>query len=362
MPGCEWSEDAPRRAGVDGAALREVTRLVRAHGAAAQLCVLRDGQVVLDRQFGCAADALFLVYSVSKPFVALLMHLLAEQGRLGLDDPVAEHWPAYARYGKEPVTIRHVLAHRAGVPFASGTMTGDAVSMTSWDWAVRQAERARPRWPAGQVVGYHMVTYGFILGELVRRLTGTPVAERLACDLLRPLGLRDIHLGLPAGLWSRHVPVAARGAVPRARTAVWNRRRTRQAVIPAAGISATARDLAVFYQMLLDGGRRDGVRVLQPGTIAEATRPSSDGQIDRVLGRPVRYGHGFALGRPGQDNPMGRMASRSAFGHAGSNLCLAWADPVSGLVVAYLTNRVTGRHEGRRHLSEVSDAILAACR
>lgn len=117
---------------MDGAALREVTGLVRVRCAIAQLCVLRDGRVVLDRRFGCAAGALFLVYSVSKPFVALLVHLLAEQGRLRLDDPVVAHWPGYARHGKEPVTARHVLAHRAGVPFASGTMTGDAASMTSW--------------------------------------------------------------------------------------------------------------------------------------------------------------------------------------------------------------------------------------
>jgi CubicO group peptidase (beta-lactamase class C family) len=341
--------------------LERVLGLVRSYGAAAQLCVLRDGRVVLDRQFGCEADALFFTYSVSKPFVALLVHLLAERGSISLDDPVAEYWPEYARYGKQAITIRHVLAHRAGVPFATGTMVGDAISMGNWRRAVQQAEAARPRWAAGESVAYHMVTYGFILGELIRRVTGDPVRERLAADLLGPLGLRDTHLGLPAGLWSRRVPVTARGPRDRARTTIFNLRRTRQAVIPAAGISATARDLASFYQMLLARGRGAGVRVLEPATITEATRVSCDGEVDRVLGRPVRYGHGFQLGSPGAGRAIGRLASRETFGHNGSNICNAWADRASGLVVVYLTGRVTGRGEGARHHCQVSDAVRLAC-
>src|SRR5216683_1581154 len=168
----DWTECPPRRAGVDAAALERVLELVRARGAVAQLCVLRDGQVVLDRRFGCRADALFWVFSVSKPFVALLVHLLAERGELALDDPVAACWPAYARDGKDAITIRHVLTHRAGVPVSSRSLLGDAMAMTSWDRAVRQAESARPRWPAGQVPAYHTLSYGFILGELLRRVTG----------------------------------------------------------------------------------------------------------------------------------------------------------------------------------------------
>lgn len=351
--------------------LAQVLELIRAYGAVAQLCVLRDGRVVLDRQFGCSADAMFFTYSVSKPFVALLVHLLAQRGSIRLDDPVARYWPEYARFGKDAITIRHVLAHRAGVPFASGTMLGDALSMANWQRAIRQAENARPRWTAGEAVGYHMVTYGFILGELIRRVTGDPVRERLAADFLGPLGLRDIHLGLPQEMWSRRVPLTARGPRDRARSAIFNLRRTRQAVIPAAGISATARDLAVFYQMLLDGGARapggrggrapGGVRVLRPDTIAEATRVSCDGEVDRILGRPVRYGHGFQLGSPGTGRAIGKLASPETFGHNGSNICNAWADPGSGLVVVYLTGRVSRRGEGARHHCAVSDGIRLAC-
>lgn len=348
-------------AGMDAAALARVIATVRAHGGPAQLCVLRDGRVVLDRQFGCDPGALFLTFSASKPFVALLVHQLAERGLLDLDDPVAAYWPEYARNGKEAITIRHVLAHRAGVPFATGSMAGDAFSMGSWPRAVRQAAAARPRWPAGMVVGYHMLTFGFILGEIVQRVSGEPVAERLAAQFLGPLGLRDTHLGLPAGTWSRRVPVTADRPRDRGRCALFNLRRTRQAVIPAAGISATARDLARFYQMLLGGGRLGEVRVLRPDTIAEATRVSCEDETDQVLGRPARYGYGFQLGAPGRVRAMGALAGPGTFGHNGSNIVNAWADQERGIAFAYLTSRILRRGAGARHHAEVSDGIRAAC-
>jgi CubicO group peptidase (beta-lactamase class C family) len=343
--------------------LERALGLMRACGGRAQLCVLRHGRVVLDRQVGCAPGSLFWLFSAGKPFVAAQVHLLAERGAISLDDPVAAYWPAYASRGKGGITVRHVLAHRAGVPFATGSELGDALTMTRWDMAVRQAQRARPRWPPGQVAAYHAMTWGFILGELVRRVTGRAVASQMAADILGPLGLRDTHLGIPGSAWHRRVPVDARGLGGRAQAWVWNRRSVRQAVIPAAGISATARDVARFYQMMLDGGRLGRARVLSPGTVAEATRASCEEETDRVLGRPVRWAHGFALGRPGRQTPMGRLASGRAFGHAGSgSACSAWADPACGVVLVYLTSRlVTSSDLGVRHQCEVSDAIRTAC-
>jgi CubicO group peptidase (beta-lactamase class C family) len=164
------------------------------------------------------------------------MHLLAERGALSLDDPVAACWPEYASHGKDG-TVRHVLAHWAGVPYASGSEYGDTLTMARWDRAVRQAQQAPPRWPAGQVVAYHPMTYGFILGEVIGRVAGQAVASQVTADIFRALGLGDTFLG-----------------------------------IPAAGISTTARDLAHFYQMLLGGGRLDGPRILSPRTVAEASR------------------------------------------------------------------------------------------
>jgi len=359
-----WAECAPRQAGIAAHGLARAVDLVTARGAAAQLCVLRDGRVVLDRRFGCGTDALFWIFSASKPFVALLVHLLAERGELSLDDRVASHWPEFGQRGKEPITVRQVLQHRSGLPVARSPVL-DALVMPDWDRSVRHIERARPSWPPGQVPAYHYISYGFILGELVRRVSGMAVPDLLAAEFLRPLGLRDTHLGLPGCLWPRHVPVRGRGPAGRITQAFVNRRATREAVIPAAGISTTARDLARFYQALLRGGELDGVRILEPATIEQARRPSSDGEFDRFLELPVRWSQGFQLGgasrEPAGDRPMGRLASRQAFGHNGSNCCIAWADPLYRLVFVYLTDRLTGGHEGARHLGSVSDAIIAAC-
>ena len=219
--------------------------------AAAQLVVLRYGRVVLDHATGCRTDSLFWIFSASKPLTAMLVHLLAQQGRLSLDNPVAEYWPDFAQHGKQAITIRHVLQHRAGVPVARSTLR-DALAMGDWQRSVRALEHAQPRFPAGQVPAYHIISYGFILGELVRRACGASVPEVLADQVLGPYGLRDIHLGLPDAAWARAVPLRAPGASGRLAQAYLNRRAIRQAVVPAAGVSTTARDLALFSGVVAD--------------------------------------------------------------------------------------------------------------
>jgi CubicO group peptidase (beta-lactamase class C family) len=357
----DWAECAPRQAGVAAGGLDRALDLVQARTAVAQLCVLRDGNVLLDRSFGCDPEALFWIFSASKPFVALLVHLLAERGELSLDDRVASHWPEFGQRGKETITVRQVLQHRAGLPVAR-SRTLDALTMPDWDRSVRHIEQARPAWPPGQVPAYHYISYGFILGELVRRVSGAGVADFLAAEFLDPLGLGDIHLGLPGELWSRHVPIRGRGLAGRVSQAFVNRRVTRQAVIPAAGISTTARDLARFYQALLRGGELDGVRVLQAATIEQARQPSCEGERDRFLNLTIRWSQGFQLGGRGDAyHPMGQLSGTQTFGHNGSNCCIAWADPARQLVFVYLTDRLTADHEGARHQGSVGDAIIAAC-
>jgi CubicO group peptidase (beta-lactamase class C family) len=352
---------------VDQEPFGKATALITARGCPAQLCVLSRGRVVLDRAFNCAPDSLFFLFSASKPFVALLVHQLAERGVLGLDDPVADYWPEFAQRGKAAITIRQVLRHRSGLPVAT-TMAGDAIAMTNWARSVRNLERARPAYPPGLVPAYHVISYGFLLGELVQRMTGEPVRDVLAAQILEPLGLRDTHLGLPAAQWPRHVPVSGRRPAEVATTLVVNTSTVRRAVIPAASVSATARDLAQLYQALLDGGHRNGVRVLQPETILRARTPTSDGEVDQYLKLPVRWSEGFQLGgeRPGPPragggySPMGKRASRTTFGHNGSYVCIGWADPERELAVAYLAGRLVSRAVGARHMSEVSDAIIEA--
>ncbi|MGW8378116.1 serine hydrolase domain-containing protein [Streptomyces sp. ODS28] len=348
----------------DGEALGHAVELMRARGGAAQLCVVRDGRVLVDEAVGCAPDALFWTYSASKPYVALLIHHLAEQGELGLDDPVARHWPGFAARGKHAVTIRHVLQHRSGLPHARG-LTRDVLAMNDWERSVRAIERAGLRHRPGEVPAYQLLVFGFVLGEVVRRITGRPVDEVLRATLLDPLGLADTHLGLPRDLWDRHVPVRSKGALGRACQVLSNRQAARRAVIPSAGVSVTARDMARFYTALLRGGELDGVRVLPERAVREARRPAAPAaEPDRSLRVPMRWGQGFELGGPVPDvtksQPLGELSTVDTFGHNGANCCLGWGDPARGLAVAYVTDLLTDE-AGVRHQSAVSDALLSAC-
>ncbi len=320
--------------------------MIAARGARAQLCVIQHGQVILDESYGCAPDALFWIFSASKPLTAVLTHELAVRGGLRLDDPVARYWPEFGARGKEAVTVRQVLQHRSGLAFARG-LVGDALAMGQWARSVRNLERARLRWAPGAVPAYQTIVYGFILGEVLRRATGDAPATLLETELLRPLGLGDTHLGLPDAYASRGVPVTGHPVMS------WyvNRPAIRRAVIPSAGVSTTARSLAAFYQALLSGGGG----VLSAKAIETALTPSTtDGEIDRTFHSPIRWSQGFQLAGAS----MGSQATASTFGHNGSNCCTAWADPEHDLVVAYLTDRLV---PGPDHLREVSDAVRAAC-
>jgi CubicO group peptidase (beta-lactamase class C family) len=349
------------------ARLASATDLIRERGRPAQICVVVRGQVALDEAFGCSPDALFFLFSASKPLAALAVHLLAERGTVTLDEPVARYWPAFAQHGKDGITIRHVLQHRGGLPVAR-SFVRDALVMTDWDASVRALEQARPRYPPGEVPAYHVLSYGFLLGELVRRVTSTTVQDFIGAELLAPLRLRDTYLGLPSDQWSRHVPVRGHRGAELATQLVINRRATRQAVIPAASVSTTARDLARLYQALLNGGELDGARVLSAETIRVATTPSSDGEIDRYLKLPVRWSEGFQLGGErnasrrvgGGPGPMGALASRTAFGHNGSYVCLGWADPERQVAIGYVTAGLVNRRLGAAHMAAVSDAVLGA--
>jgi CubicO group peptidase (beta-lactamase class C family) len=357
----DWIESEPAAVGFDRERLERVAALARSRGGASWLVVLRDGEVVLDRRNNCAPDALFYSFSVSKPFVALAIHLLAQREALSLDDPVAKHWPEYAANGKENITLRHVLTHRSGVPFSSGTIVGDALAATNWDRSVELARTARPRWRAGEFVGYQVLSFGFILGEVVRRVSGLRVEDFLTTEFFTPLRLRGIRLGLSEDRRPRSVPLISRGLVQLGSRVTFNRATVRSAIIPAAGISAGAHDMARFYKAMLRGGKRRDVRVLRRASVLEARRVSSDGEYDRTLHSHPRWAHGFQLGGPSSaPRPMGSTASALAFGHNGSSTCNTWADPTRGLVFVYLTNIVGPRAQTLRHMSDVSDALLGA--
>jgi CubicO group peptidase (beta-lactamase class C family) len=320
--------------------------MVAARGALAQLCVLRDGEVILDEAYGVEHDTPFLLFSAGKPLLAMLVHRLAERGAFALDDPLARYWPEFAANGKEAITIRHVLRHRSGLPYVSSVQR-DVLRATQWDRSVRALARARPHTPPGKVPAYHVVSHGFLLGELVRRVTGRPLPEMLRAEVLEPAGMNRTVLGPPG---SR---VLLRGGY-RLAEAVFNLRSVRDAVIPAATVCGTARDLARFYQSMLDEGDR----------WQQVTVPISEGEVDGVSGMPIRWSEGFQLGGlpddPRHARSMGRRSDPLTFGHNGSNACVGWADPRRRLVFAYVTNRLDGSPGSSPHQCAVSDAVLDA--
>lgn len=363
----------PRTAGMSGDGLRAVAELVEGEVGRAQVLVRRSGVVALDRAIRCRADALFLLFSAGKPFTAVLVHGLAQDGVVDLDRPLADCWPELAAHGKGAITWRQVLQHRSGLP-AVGGVTRDALRMTSWSDSVRAIERARLRFPPGERPAYQTLTQGFLLGEGVRRtlapespVDGAAVRAALLSRVTGPVGLDDVHLGLPPGLGARVVRVVPVGTRAVTAAAWLNRPAVRAAVVPAATVHGTAGDLAAFYDALLAPVTRAAApALLGPAQLAEATALSSDGEIDATLHAPVRWSAGFQLGGPVPDparpRALGRTTSPGTFGHNGSYACVGWADPERDLVLALVTDRLPTPEWGAAFLDEVAARVVAACR
>jgi CubicO group peptidase (beta-lactamase class C family) len=334
----------------------EVGRVAAERGGASSVLVMRGDEVVFEQLIGADAHALFYTFSVSKPFTALAVHLLAQRGQFELDAPVARYWPEYARKGKYGVTVRHVLTHRSGAPYSTGWAVGDALRMADWQASVSAAQNARLTYRPGSVVAYELLSFGFTLGELVHRVDGRPIARFIDDEIVRPLGLGDTHLGLARDAWARRVPLVRGHPIEYMRSSAFNNRAVREAVIPAAGIQTTARDLARLYRALLRGG--DGV--IPPEAITAACEVSSDGELDRVIGHAMRWGTGFQLGFPGQVRPMGTRATPAMFGHNGSAVCNVWADPERDAVFVWLNSVILPRRPGLAHISRLSDVVIEA--
>ena len=352
------------KSGIDEACLFGVLDRVRKRKAASQICVMRDGEVVLDQSFGCEKDSLFWIFSASKPFMAMLIYLLAERDQVQLDEPVATYWPEFAQCGKAAITIRDVLKHRSGLVQSRGI--GDALAMSDWKAFTNRIAQSRPTLMPGDGPAYQTLSYGFILGEIIQRVTQRPVREVLNVELLNSLAMGNTFLGLPNELWERHVPVSGRGIYGRLGAWFVNQRAVRESVNPSAGISTTAADMAAFYQMLLSGGVAGDRHILRMSSIEEARTPSCGEEFDRCARKPIRWAQGFELGGPRSDHrfisAMGSKSSPLTFGHNGSDCCIAWADPTRRIAFAYLTNRLSAGKETVEHLAGVADAILAAYR
>ena len=356
---------------MDPQALKRVERLFREqieqglHPGAA-LAAYRHGQLALDLYGGLADresgkpvshDTMFILYSSTKPLAAACLHLLWERGKLDWDDPVARHWPEFAKNGKGGITIRHVLTHQGGFPDTPGSLTWQ--KWRDWDAIIRAMEDIVPEYQPGEVMAYHPRNFGWVIGELVRRIDGRPFDQFLSEEITGPLGMNDAYVGLPPELEDRASRVYAMddcdrpGMIP-----LYNKPEVHQAVQPSGGGITTARDLARFYAMMGNGGTLDGVRVLKSETVEEVTRLQVEG-IDHSLGQYMRRGLGLVLA----DQRMGAsgLVGRRTFGHGGAGTSVGWADPELGLAVAFITNGFRCNGTNNPRLAAISQAVREAC-
>lgn len=341
----------------------------------AQLCVYRHGNCVLDCATGrdvvterpYTPDTLTVLMSCTKAAVAMCVHLLAERGAIDLDAAVARYWPDFAANGKEDVRVRHLLAHSSGL-FGFDPAAGiDAQALLDWDVCTKALERMAPLWSPGTAYGYHFVTYGYLVGELVHRTTGMSVGAFFREAIGEPFGI-DLWIGLPEVEEARVAP-HFRSTPPISR-AEWRARLGalgidsdhpvvhalietigvteelidlmttrpgRAAEIPAGNGVGTAHGLARLYAACI--GPLDGARLLSEATVRRAREPQTDELTGppplSILsgGSPQRFALGFEL--PREIMPM---LGEGSFGHPGAGGRLGFAHPELGIAVGYACN------------------------
>jgi CubicO group peptidase (beta-lactamase class C family) len=367
------AESDPREVGLMPGGIAEIWEsVVRLYETglhpAIGLCIRRRGRVVLDRTIGHARGnapgapaegprelatpkTLFNLYSASKAMTAMVVHLLDEKGLLHLDDPVAEYLPEFGKHGKDWITMRHILTHRAGIPAIPPDAHVD-LDLIADPWrVVHHLCESRPVSTPGRRLAYHALTGGYIVGAVVERITGRDIRAFWRDEVAAPLGFEHLSYGVAA----EDVPRVAENAFTGPPTtplysailkrafgvgiheaiALSNAPRFLTAVVPAGNIIATANEAARFFECLLRGGELDGVRVFGRRTVQRAVMEQTFLEVDSTIGLPVRYGMGFMLGAKwlsfwGPDTPR-------AFGHVGFTSVSVYADPDRDISVALMT-------------------------
>jgi CubicO group peptidase (beta-lactamase class C family) len=346
----------------------------------AAVCVYLDGEPVVDLWGGLAdattgvpwaEDTIVLVFSATKGVTAICATLLVQRGLLDPEARVSTMWPEFASNGKDDVTVGQVFSHQAGLPYVEGDFTLD--ESLAWEPMVDALAAQAPIWEPGTKHGYHMRTFGWLAGEIIRRadLQHRSVGALLRAEVADPLGV-DFWIGLPESLEAR----VARLIPPKAdlRKALralgddlliarvfsnpgghfnyddmWNTRPLHAAELPSSNGVGNARGLARLYAACI--GPVDGRRLLNAETVARATEERASGK-DEVLLRDESYGFGFMLGRAfGAANPP------TAFGHAGAGGSLAFADPGTGIALGYVMNDLRFDPSGDPRSEELVRAV-----
>lgn len=325
----------------------------------AQVAVARHGRIAGMRTFGTARqdgevkaatdETLYCVFSATKAVVASAVWLLFEEGSLKLEERVAEIIPEFGTNGKDVVSVEHVLLHTAGFPYAP---------MRAVDGGVKEKrlegfERWRLMWEPDSRYEYHPTSAHWVLAEIIERRGGMDYRDFVRTRIVEPMGLTDLYLGLPDEQMARAAeivyvgepvePPGGYGEVTPEMVQTFNEPDVRRAGVPGAGAFSNAGQMALFYQVLLNGGEGlTGKRVLKPETIEFATKVRTEERhADPVTGTPANRGLSIIVaGDDGQAfmRGFGRVASPRTFGHAGAGGQIAWGDPETGISVGYCTN------------------------
>lgn len=336
----------------------------RSGDVGAACCVFHRGRPVVDvwagladREHGrpWARDTLGLVFSTTKGMAALCVLRLVERGLLDLDAPIASYWPEFAANGKRTIPVRWALCHKAGLADVEGTFTLEQV--LAWDPVVAAIAAQKPNWEPGTKHGYHARSYGWLTGELVRRVTGKTLGRMFAEEIAAPLGL-EFWIGLPEAEEPRVATLipapepddpAVREFLTSRTTLLgrvltgpcdlfryderWNRRALHAAEMPSSNGIGTARAIARMYAAI--AREIDGVRLLRPDTVALARSEQASG-TDAVLGLHTRFGVGFML-----QPTLAPAAGPTAFGHPGAGGSLGFTDPEAELGFGYVMNQLS---------------------
>ena len=360
-----------------------LARNFRDHGeVGAAVAITIEGRLVVDLWAGWAdrirtrpwqRDTLVNVFSVGKAMAALSLLVLVERGQVDLDAPAARYWPEFAARGKSEVTVHMLLCHRAGLPAIRRSLPRFA--MYDWELMTSALAAEEPWWEPGRTHGYHVNTFGFLIGEIVRRVSGENIGAFFRREVAAPLGA-DFHFGIgpehdqriadylfgdePPEMVDddderkfllRHVYLNPPGL---SGFGTVNTRAWRAAEMPSTNGHASARAVARIYSALACGGAVDGIRLLGTETIEHAIAEASAGP-DLVLRRPSRFGLGFQLTQP--ERPLG--TNPRSFGHFGAGGSLGFADPDEQLAFAYTMNQPGPRWQNPRNRGLI-DAVYAS--
>jgi CubicO group peptidase (beta-lactamase class C family) len=307
-------------------------------------------------------DTIELVFSTTKGAAAICAHQLAQEGRLDVDAPVMQYWPEFGQAGKESIPVSFLLSHRAGLAWVDEPLTLEQA--LAWEPMIHALEHQHPAWPPGSAHGYHAITYGYLVGEVVHRITGRTLGAYFRDEIAAPLGL-DFWIGLPEEHEPRVAHVigdllnfddpaldeAARAEMVRligpttmtgkalsgggafSAKGIWNSRAVHAAEVPAANGISDARSIARLYAACI--GDVDGTRILTPAQLQAATTQHTEGPDIVLLNLDLQFGLGFGV-------PCGIVAlgGPHAFGHFGAGGSVGWADPDAELAFGYVMNRM----------------------